>query len=34
VLDAGHFLWEGVPEQYAAAVLNAMRTTPEVRQYR
>jgi pimeloyl-ACP methyl ester carboxylesterase len=27
VLDAGHFLWEEVPDQYAAAVLDAMHTT-------
>ena len=24
VLDAGHFLWEEVPDQYAAAVLDAI----------
>lgn len=28
VLDAGHFLWEEVPEQYAAAVLYAMAAHP------
>ena len=27
VLDAGHFLWEEVPDQYAAAVLDAFQTT-------
>jgi pimeloyl-ACP methyl ester carboxylesterase len=34
VLDAGHFLWEEVPDQYAAAVLEATttNTTPEPRQ--
>lgn len=28
VLDAGHFLWEEVPDQYAAAVLDAVKSTP------
>jgi pimeloyl-ACP methyl ester carboxylesterase len=29
VLDAGHFLWEEVPDQYAAAVLDAITTNPK-----
>ena len=32
LLDAGHFLWEGLPDQYAAVVLgaiNPMRTESE-----
>jgi pimeloyl-ACP methyl ester carboxylesterase len=28
VLDAGHFLWEEVPDQYAAAVLEAIDSDP------
>ena len=36
VLDAGHFLWEEVPDQYAAAVLDVIttNTTPEMRPHR
>ena len=30
VLDAGHFLWEEVPDQYAAAVLDTIRTNPTI----
>jgi len=28
ILDAGHFLWEEVPDQYAAVVLDAIRRRP------